>query len=289
MILLIYHGIIKGGVNMSSTDKESIMYISVNDIDEYLVENTGDYYSLLFVTEGLLFCTINGSKCQFGQGDLIFFRKKDEVSFLKRNGSNLNIYAIIFNEMIFQDLNTFFSGDYFSSFLSGPMPSFVKLRGIQCDKLVRELRYVKTVYAMNRKNAESTLRLSAANMVYSFFISKMETPNWLETPPEWFVEFYMLLSRHYVFTKPFSDIIALSGKSREYISRLFKSSTGINISDYIMNQRMGYACNLLKNSSMDVIDVSFECGFDNLSTFYHHFSQKIGTSPQKYRNIVRDL
>lgn len=201
----------------------------------------------------------------------------------------MNLHAILFDESILQDMAEFFYSDFLSKLTSNNKTSFVKLRGIQYDKLERELKQINAATIMNKKSIESTLRLCVSNTLYTYFACVVESPTWLETPPEWFVEFYMLLSRHYVFTKPFADIVTLSGKSREYVSRLFKSSTGMNISDFIINQRMSYACNLLKNSSMDVIDVSFECGFDNLSTFYHHFSQRVGTSPQKYRSIVRDV
>lgn len=276
-------------MDMMTAYNAPVIYVSENDIDDYREKLPGSYYSLMFISEGLLICTINGSKCQYGQGDLIFFRKSDDVSFLQRDGSVLSIYALAFSEEVMRDFKLFFSGDFFDRFLANPMPACIKLHGIQRDKLEREFRQLKTTVAIEKQNAESTLRLFAANTVYAFFISRMEIPAWIETPPNWFVDYYMLLSRHYVFTKPFADIIALSGKSREYISRLFKSSTGINISDYIISQRMGYACNLLKNSNMAVMEISFECGFDNLSTFYHHFTQRVGTSPQKYRNITRTL
>lgn len=238
-------------------------------------------YRLLFVAEGFIFCTVNSVKQQLAGGDLICMRASDSAGFLTRMGEHIEIYAIEFSEAVFDDIRNFFEGNYLERISDGTLCVTVKLRGDQRDKIARDMRALRG--ERNTDSLGNRLRLSAAQIFYDCFVSRMKMPVWLKTPPEWFFEFYMLLSRHYVFAKPFGEIIAMSGKSREYISRLFKSVTGCNISDYIINQRIMYACNLLKSSNMEVMEISFDCGFENLSTFYHHFSKIVGMPPQRYR------
>ena len=237
---------------------------------------------LLFISDGIVFCTLNGKKRQFGQGDVIFLRKNDELNFFSRSGADTRVCALIFGEGVLADISAFLESDGF--FAAGSKePPVVRLRGIQRNKTERDMMLPASADAADK----GLLRMIAAQVLYECFVIRTELPEWLETPPDWFVEYYMLLSRHYIFTKPFNEIIALAGKSREYISRLFKSATGKNISDYVVDLRINYACNLLKNSSMDVMEISFECGFDNLSTFYHHFSPRVGMPPKRYRDSVR--
>lgn len=237
---------------------------------------------LLLICDGIAFCTLNGKKQQFGQGDVIFLRKNDELNFFGRSGADTRVCALLFGEGVLADIAAFMSGDYFAA--SGGEPQIVRLRGIQRNKTERDMLLPASAAGECDKGL---LRLTAAEVLYDCFVSRAEIPEWVETPPDWFVEYYLLLSRHYVFTKPFNEIVALAGKSREYISRLFKSATGRNISDHIVDLRINYACNLLKNSSMDVMEISFECGFENLSTFYHHFSPRVGMPPKRYRDIAR--
>ncbi len=262
--------------------ENEIRYIPVSGISDY-VEAVGRRRCcrLLFISDGIVFCMLNGKKRQFGQGDVLFLRKKDELNFFSRSGADTRVCAIVFGEGVLDDVSSFLEGSFFGA-ASGE-PPVVRLRGIQRNKTERDMM----LPASADPSDKGLLRMIAAQVIYECFVIRTELPEWLETPPDWFIEYYMLLSRHYIFTKPFNEIIALAGKSREYISRLFKSATGRNISDYIIDMRIGYACNLLKNSSMDVMEISFECGFENLSTFYHHFSPRVGMPPKRYRDFVR--
>ena len=266
-----------------SSFENDIRYIPASSVGEF-GEAVGRKRCcrLLFVLDGIVFCTLNRVKRQFGQGDVLFLRKSDELSFFSRPGGDTRVCAIIFGEGVLEDIASFFAGGR-ASLSAGSGPMVTRLRGIQRNKTERDMM----LPASEGTPDKGMLRLTAAEILYECFISRTEVPEWLETPPDWFIEYYMLLSRHYIFTKPFNEIIALAGKSREYISRLFKSATGKNISDYIVDMRINYACNLLKNSSMDVMEISFECGFENLSTFYHHFSPRVGMPPKRYRDISR--
>ena len=262
--------------------ENEIRYVPASGIGEY-EEALGKKRCcrLLLICDGAVSCTLNGKKRQLGHGDVVFLRKNDDMSFSDRSGADARICALVFGEGVLADIAAFMSGNYFSSVESEPQVA--RLRGIQRNKTERDMMLPASLGECDR----ALLRLTAAEVLYDCFVSRAEVPEWLETPPDWFVEYYMLLSRHYVFTKPFNEIIALAGKSREYISRLFKSATGRNISDHIVDMRINYACNLLKNSSMDVMEISFECGFDNLSTFYHHFSPRVGMPPKRYRDLAR--
>ena len=101
--------------------------------------------------------------------------------------------------------------------------------------------------------------------------------------PFWFYDFYESLSNREIFSQKNSAIIASTGKSREYISRLFKRATGSTFADYLNTRRIEHAASLLLHSKSDIIEISLECGFENLSTFYHLFKQKKGISPKLYR------
>ena len=57
-------------------------------------------------------------------------------------------------------------------------------------------------------------------------------------------------------------------------SRFFKLRTGKNLSDYIIDLRLGYATRLLVDSTMAVAEICYECGFNNLSNFNRIFKKK---------------
>lgn len=70
----------------------------------------------------------------------------------------------------------------------------------------------------------------------------------------------------------------------DYLGKLFREYTGFKISEYINNLRIMEAKELLINSDKKVIDIAYNTGFENLSTFYRVFQNLIGVSPTKYRD-----
>ena len=68
-----------------------------------------------------------------------------------------------------------------------------------------------------------------------------------------------------------------------YFSTLFKSEMGITFTDYINSLKVEYACSLLTNSNMSIIDISLSAGFDDQSYFTKVFRKIKGMTPKQYR------
>jgi AraC-like DNA-binding protein len=67
-------------------------------------------------------------------------------------------------------------------------------------------------------------------------------------------------------------------------SRYFKHHTRKTFSDYVTEIRIGHACRLLMEQDLNISEISYKSGFDNLSNFYRHFKKIIGIIPKDYRN-----
>ncbi len=55
--------------------------------------------------------------------------------------------------------------------------------------------------------------------------------------------------------------------------------------EYINNQRLERAQFLLKNSSMNIVDIAFEAGFNSRQHFGYTFQKKYRLSPKQYRKL----
>jgi AraC-like DNA-binding protein len=70
-------------------------------------------------------------------------------------------------------------------------------------------------------------------------------------------------------------------------SRFFHQHTGKSLSEYIIDIRLGYATRELVDTTTSIKEISFCCGFNNLSNFNRIFRKRKGCSPSEFREIYR--
>ena len=84
-----------------------------------------------------------------------------------------------------------------------------------------------------------------------------------------------------------STVADIAGMSDSSFSRFFKLHTGRNLSDYIIDLRLGHACRLLVDSSDSIAEIGYHCGFNNLSNFNRIFRKRKDCSPSEFRENYR--
>lgn len=73
------------------------------------------------------------------------------------------------------------------------------------------------------------------------------------------------------------------GMSRRSFTRLFRAITGCSYADYVERVRVEYACRLLRETTRGIVPIAFECGYEDLSSFYRAFKRQAGSSPGQWR------
>lgn len=76
------------------------------------------------------------------------------------------------------------------------------------------------------------------------------------------------------------------GVSEQYVCRLFKQNIGMRPLEYIIRQRVWAARLYLEMSDLDITNVAYLSGFNNISYFYRNFKKFTGMSPLEYRKIM---
>ena len=72
------------------------------------------------------------------------------------------------------------------------------------------------------------------------------------------------------------------------MSRIFKAETGKNLIQYINEQKIQRAIELMEHSNMKIKDVAEAVGFEDQLYFNKVFKKIIGISPSKYRSKAVD-
>jgi two-component system response regulator YesN len=82
------------------------------------------------------------------------------------------------------------------------------------------------------------------------------------------------------------SLIRLSEQVRlnpSYLSRLYRQTTGVTLSDFIDHERIALAKELPSGAYVHVQDVAQQTGYESAMSFTRFFKKNTGHSPQEYR------
>jgi AraC family transcriptional regulator len=81
-----------------------------------------------------------------------------------------------------------------------------------------------------------------------------------------------------------ADLAGSIGMSQFHFSHLFKQSIGISPYQYLLQQRIERAKQLLKQTDRSIVDIALGCGFNSHSHLSKQFRQLAGMTPKAYRS-----
>lgn len=80
-------------------------------------------------------------------------------------------------------------------------------------------------------------------------------------------------------------IAAHVGISRSYLAQLFSTQLNRSVVEYIQTIRCDHAAYLLNTTSLPIIDIAMETGFNNRQHFTRTFGKLYGMPPHEYRHV----
>lgn len=79
------------------------------------------------------------------------------------------------------------------------------------------------------------------------------------------------------------EIAAVACMSQNSFCRYFKSKTGKTYMQFLLEIRVGHACQLLRENNLSVKQIYYESGFNNVTSFHKYFKNITGKSPLAYQ------
>ena len=72
-----------------------------------------------------------------------------------------------------------------------------------------------------------------------------------------------------------------------YLSTIFKKEVNVSLTDYINSQRINLAIKLLNTSDMQIQDIAWYVGINDVNYFTKLFKKKIGYTPTQYKKKIK--
>lgn len=81
------------------------------------------------------------------------------------------------------------------------------------------------------------------------------------------------------------DIASHVNMNPDYLTRIFKKETGLTISDYILQERVELAKEMLVKTDLPIGSIAASVGYNNFSHFSKMFKKATAINPQDYRKL----
>ncbi|MGL4911693.1 MAG: helix-turn-helix transcriptional regulator [Romboutsia sp.] len=127
------------------------------------------------------------------------------------------------------------------------------------------------------------------NIISEILIEFIEDKSNFTDVPIWLREACFKMTKKENFIEGLYKFIELSGMSQEHLTRELKKAYGITPTQFINNLRLIEASNMLVYTKKSIIDIIFECGFNNTSYFNKLFRERFKLTPKIYRNNNRHM
>ena len=144
-------------------------------------------------------------------------------------------------------------------------------------------KQVHCLFAIDQENEKKlykmTLRRLAMDIFYSFYKREKEQNN----IPEWLTTFTNKVCAPEFYEIRVTELYKYANYSQPIVTNAFKKYYGVTFVQYFTQKKMVYACGLLKNTDMGILEISNRCGFSSLSHFNRIFKNTLGITPSSFR------
>jgi len=248
-------------------------------------------YELSFITEGTGKRIVGDSMEEFYPGDLIFIGPRLPHVWISENpeiyfssGRTLESVYMLFNEtiipsalislpeftqirkaMLLSERGMKITGDTLMEV------SEIMLQLPYLDKFTRLINFYRIMKIIG--DSDSLEMLASEDYMKTRFESKNERIN----------KIHEYLMKNYREDIDLNSIAGLVNMAPGSVCRFFKTTTGTTIFEYVNKIKTDYACKMLMNTDLHIIDISYDCGFNNLSHFNKQFKNHCGKTPTGFR------
>ena len=257
---------------------DGVGFLHQRSVRETFRLHTHDFYEFFYIIKGKAIHEINGESQILSEGDFVFIRPDDAHKYSFLDNFDFEIISVGFTLENFNSAMAILeiSPDIFTS---SALPPIIKLYGYNLTDIYRKLVHIGRTPSGNERR--TYFKAILPYLLHRFISYSEEQPR--SSMPVWIAEIIVEMSKPENFIAGLPKLLELAHSSQEHITREFRRHLDLTPTEFINLKRLNYAAELILDSKMEITDVCFACGFNNLSHFYHCFKKQYGCSPKQFK------
>jgi AraC-like DNA-binding protein/ligand-binding sensor protein len=156
-------------------------------------------------------------------------------------------------------------------------------REISADEL-RQAFFASRV--IPREHYDATLRLLTSFAQHLSLLANELMLSHATSEPATVTRARAYIAQHLTEDLTLAEVARAANTSPFYFCKVFKSATGLTLTDYVARARVEKAKQLLLNSQTRISEAAFAAGFQSLSQFNRVFRRVTGAAPTHFRREV---
>lgn len=258
---------------ITNEDKFYIADLSL-ELEEVTTSHTHDFYEFYVVLEGVFEETSNKKKRIIYKDGLQFIKPSDVHAYKnahlegKSTLRNIAIEKVYFEQFMKQygisNLDKFFE------------------RVVVNPAIIRSFKY-KTNLLLESQNKKQIRNILFESVLSDMVLQLLVYEGQEDEIPTWLSKAYKEMKKKENYYIGLTQFVILAGKSQEHLTRCMKKYYSLTPAEYINELRLSEATKLLREESFKIVDILYDCGFNNIAYFNRVFKEKYGMSPTEYR------
>ena len=241
-------------------------------------------YELLYIKKGTVSLQITGKKNKVMGGKVIFILPSEKHKLVSMTNKEFEYCSFVFDKTIFGNEDNpcriFFDSILINRFLDFPDWLLNRFYQLCSEKEIGTPGYEVMQYAFLFQVFSHIVSTKQYQLVTIIRTQTKQNISAVQVVIEY-------IQKNYMENLSFDELLQLTNYSKSHFCKIFKDTTGMNLTEYINKYRVERACLELQFTKKNITEIAMQTGFNNIQYFSRIFKEYMDCSPKQYQLKIK--
>ena len=243
-------------------------------------------YELLYIRKGTVSFQIEGKKNKIIAGSVIFIIPSEEHKLVSMTNKEFEYCSFVFDKTIFGNednpCRVFFESILINRFLDFPEWLINKFYQLCSEHEIGTPGYEVMQYAFLFQVFSHVVSTKQYQLVTIIRTQTKHNISAVQVVIDY-------IQKNYMENLNFDELLELTNNRKSHFCKIFKDTTGMNLTEYINKYRIERACLELQFTKKNITEIAMQTGFNNIQYFSRIFKVFMNCTPTQYQLKMKSM